>query len=93
MRIVWSQTARRDIERLHGYVLEHDPAVADRLATTIQEPAESLASFPARGRPGRLPRTRELVIVGTPYLVPYMVEGNVLVVLAVLPGARRWPPE
>jgi toxin ParE1/3/4 len=93
VRIVWAQTARRDIKHLHAYVQEHDPAAADRLAATILESVESLVRFPARGRPGRLPGTRELVIAGTPYLVPYMVEGDVLVVLAVLHGARQWPPE
>lgn len=35
--------------------------------------------------------TRELVITGTPYLVPYRVVGDVIVILRVLHGARQWP--
>lgn len=43
------------------------------------------------GRPGRVPGTRELVIANTPFLVPYRVKGDTVIVLRVFHGARRWP--
>jgi toxin ParE1/3/4 len=46
-----------------------------------------------RGRPGRWPGTRELIIPGTPYIVPYRVKGPVVEILRVFHGARRWPDE
>ncbi len=55
------------------------------------EGVESLLKFPFRGRPGRVPDTRELVVSGTPFVIPYTVEGDRIAVLAVLHGARRWP--
>jgi plasmid stabilization system protein ParE len=93
VKIVWTRTARRGLEHLHAYVLEHDPAAADRMAAAIHDSVETLTQFPARGRPGRVPGTRELVVVGTPFLVPYKLEGERLEIIAVLHGARRWPPD
>ena len=43
------------------------------------------------GRPGRVPGTRELVVPGTRYLVPYRVTGDTLQILRVYHGARNWP--
>jgi toxin ParE1/3/4 len=49
--------------------------------------------MPHRGRPGRWPGTRELVIPRTPYIVPYRVQGDLIEILRVFHGARRWPEE
>ena len=43
------------------------------------------------GRPGRIPGTRELVIPKTPFIVPYRLQRNVIQILRVYHGARRWP--
>ena len=43
------------------------------------------------GRLGRVPGTRELEIPRTPFIVPYKLEGEVIQVLRVFHGVRRWP--
>jgi toxin ParE1/3/4 len=43
------------------------------------------------GRPGRVSGTRELVIPGTPYIVPYRVRGGKLEILRILHATQRWP--
>lgn len=58
----------------------------------IREAVERLADFPQRGRPGRLEGTRELVIVGTPYLAVYRTGETSVRILRVLHGAQDWPP-
>lgn len=93
VKIAWTWAARRDLEHLHAYIVEHDPGAAARIAAAILDSVEVLKHFPARGRPGRMPGTRELVVVGTPFLIPYRLEGETLVIVAVLHGARRWPPD
>jgi toxin ParE1/3/4 len=47
--------------------------------------------FPDRGRPGRISRTRELVIPATPFVVAYRVGNGHVDVLAIMHGARLWP--
>ena len=51
------------------------------------------ADNPALGHPGRLPGTRELVVSGTPYIVPYRVSGRPerVEILRVFHAARRLP--
>ncbi|ETW95415.1 MAG: hypothetical protein ETSY1_30775 [Candidatus Entotheonella factor] len=46
---------------------------------------------PHLGRVGRVADTRELVITDTPYIVPYMVSEDRIILLRVLHGAQQWP--
>jgi toxin ParE1/3/4 len=35
--------------------------------------------------------TRELVVPGTPYIIPYRVRGESLELIAIFHGRLRWP--
>jgi toxin ParE1/3/4 len=59
----------------------------------IQNAVRLLAEMPRRGRPGRWPGTRELIVPRTSYIVPYRVAGDHIEILRVFHGARRWPQE
>lgn len=67
--------------------------VAGQLAATIRQRIQQLQDHPQLGRPGRVPGTRELVIGGTPYVVPYRVKNQQVEILALYHGARRWPEQ
>jgi len=54
-------------------------------------PESLLLAQPASGRPGRVIGTRELVIGGLPYVVPYRVRDNDIEILRVLHTSRRFP--
>jgi toxin ParE1/3/4 len=77
-----------EIRRL---IARHDPRAAGKIAAAIHRSVDSLARLPERGRPGRVPDTRELVVPRTPYVVPYSVHGETVEILAVFHSARRWP--
>ncbi|MBI1986597.1 MAG: type II toxin-antitoxin system RelE/ParE family toxin [Rhodospirillales bacterium] len=91
MTIVWSKTAVDDLKSLRAYIRQHNPRAAAGMARTILARVENLADFPAQGRPGRVPHTRELVIPDTPFLVVYTVAGTTIQIIAVLHAARKWP--
>ncbi len=57
----------------------------------IRAAVECLVASPAIGRPGRVAHTRELIISGTPYIVPYRVTDDVVQIITVLHSAQRWP--
>jgi toxin ParE1/3/4 len=42
---------------------------------------------------GRWPGTRELIIPRTPDILPYRVRGEIVEIVRVFHGARRWPEE
>ena len=91
MTIHWSPTAVADLTHIRCFIAAHDAAAASRVAHAILTAVEKLETWPAPGRPGRLPHTRELVIPGTPFVAPYTVAGDGVRIIAVIRGARKWP--
>ena len=92
MIIKWHRLARQDLRHLRAYIAGDNPKAAAQVAQRIRTTVERLADNPGLGRPGRLIDTRELMVTGTPYLVPYTVSDNDIVILRVLHGAQQWPP-
>ena len=43
------------------------------------------------GRPGRVSRTRELVISGLPYILPYVEKEEAVIILRVMHTSKKWP--
>ena len=91
MKIFWTEQARTDLESIQQYISEENPKSAPEVARTLIDSVERLMEFPASGRPGRKPDTRELVVAGTPYLLSYRVRNESLQILRVIHGARNWP--
>ena len=90
MTIVWSADAIGDLRALRAYIAEFDPTAATNVAQRILEAVEVLKDFPGIGRVGRKANTRELVVPGTPYFIPYRVTGERVEIIAVIHGARNW---
>jgi addiction module RelE/StbE family toxin len=74
-----------------AYIARDNPQAAVALVKHILDMVDALAEHPAIGRPGRISGTRELIITGTPYLIPYRVIGKAVEILRVFHGSRRWP--
>jgi toxin ParE1/3/4 len=91
MRVSWSARAREDIVQLVMHIAEENPDAAERIERRIYQATAHLAEQPSMGRPGRVDGTRELVIAGTSYIVPYRVRGHAVEIITVLHGAQQWP--
>jgi toxin ParE1/3/4 len=91
MRIQYTSAAQEDLGHLLDYILEKNPANARLVLDRIECHIKLLATQPEMGRPGRVPETRELVIPKTPFIVPYQVRGDSLVILRVYHAAQKWP--
>ncbi|MGH6895606.1 MAG: type II toxin-antitoxin system RelE/ParE family toxin [Geminicoccaceae bacterium] len=93
MEVLWLDDALADVTGIYRYVAADNPRAAARVVARIQAAVRLLSATPHRGRPGRWPGTRELVVPRTPDIVPYRVEGDLIEILRVFHGARRWPEE
>ena len=91
MRIKWLRTALANLDAEAEYISRDSPAAAARVVRAINRAVENLRRYPAMGRPGRAIGTRELLVPGTPYVIPYRVRNNAVEVLRVFHGARRRP--
>ncbi len=93
MKLIWSPQSLHDLTAVHAYISQEDPkaarAVVLRIVSLVEE---KLPGLPHIGRPGRVEGTRELVVPGTPFIVPYRVKSQAVEVLRIYHAARRWPP-
>ena len=76
MKLVWSRRAVAHLAALRQYIARDNPPAARDVAEQILRAVELLQTQPHMGRAGRVLGTRELVGSGTPFLIPYRVEGN-----------------
>lgn len=88
MRVRWLSRAAEDLEHLHQYIAKDNPEAAASEADKVVEAIKRLGDYPASGRPGRVPGTRELVI--SRYIVAYRVKEEVVQILRVLHASRKW---
>jgi toxin ParE1/3/4 len=94
VKILWTRRARRHLRAAYDYwAQESSPAAAEKMLDRIFSTVELLERYPSAGRPGRIPGTRELVIVPTPFLIAYRTRNGKIEILALLHGARKWPEE
>lgn len=88
MKISWTRAAVRQLAAACDCIGGDRVDAADRLQLRVLDQVKHLAEFPQTGRPGRVSGTRELVIVGTPYIVAYRIKVSIQI-LAVLHAKRR----
>ena len=93
MTIVWSPRAITHLAHLREYIARDNPKAANRIASALLEAVERLAQLPNLGRPGRVAGTRELIVPGTPFIIPYRLRGDRLEVVAVFHGRQKWPKQ
>jgi len=91
MKIIWSRRAIRHLIALRDYIAQDGADNASLVAERILNHVELLATQPQMGRPGRIVGTRELVIGGLPYIIPYRIRGERLELIAVFHGRQKWP--
>jgi toxin ParE1/3/4 len=91
LQVQWTEKANHNLDEVEAFIAQDNPEAATGVVLKVIRSVERLADSSGLGRPGRIPGTRELVIGGTPFLVPYRVRGKVIEILAVLHGAMKWP--
>jgi addiction module RelE/StbE family toxin len=89
VRVRWLRRALKNLDEEAEYIARDDPEAAARTVERIAASVERLASYPALGRPRRVAGTRELVIAGTAFVVPYRVRGETVEILRIFHAARN----
>jgi addiction module RelE/StbE family toxin len=90
VRIKWLRSALLDLDEIEAYIAEDSSAVAVDVVVKIIKAVSFLGEQQGIGRAGRVPGTKELVIPGLPYIVPYRVKEEVVQVLRVYHISRKW---
>jgi addiction module RelE/StbE family toxin len=91
MKLRWTRRTLRRLASVHDYLAADRPLAAAHVAARILAATNRLTEFPLSGRAGRCEDTRELVVPGLPYILPYRIQGENLEILSVLHTSRQWP--
>jgi toxin ParE1/3/4 len=91
MKLHFSPLALDRLEEIHALIALDSPATAAHIAERLVTAAYRLENFPLIGRGGRIAGTRELVVSGLPYILPYRVRAGTVEIISVLHTSRKWP--
>lgn len=91
MQVKWLKRALDNLEDEADYIAQDNPKAAHDLVTHVFNSVNQLVIYPNLGKAGRVFGTRELIITGSPYIVPYRVKSEVVEILRVFHTSRKWP--
>ena len=91
MQVRWLAKAFKILDDEAEFISRDDPTAARAVVGRIHDAVDNLKANPALGRPGRIQGTREHLVPGTPYIVPYRARPrlNRVEVLRVFHASRR----
>ena len=89
MIVEWSASAQRDLIAVADYIAADNSDTALAVLERIGDVVAGLADHPRKVRPGRITGTRELVVPGLPYIIPYRLRDIRVQVLRVLHAAGK----
>ncbi len=93
MKLIWTKRALRDLDQMFVFIAKDSRSAAAALVDLVEKRSAALVNHPEIGRPGRSDGTRELVVTGTPSILPYRVRDGRVEILAVLHSSRQWPDQ
>jgi addiction module RelE/StbE family toxin len=91
MKPRWTLLARERVLEIRAEIAKDNEGAAARTIGRIRASVKRLEAHPHIGRPGKTAGTRELVVPGTPYIIPYQVLQDRIEILSVVHGKQQWP--
>ena len=90
MKVRWTESAANRIEKIFEYIALDNVDAAVRTVERIQAAIDRAAQMPYAARAGKRPGTRELIVLGTPYIVLYRILEEAIQILRIMHGAQNW---
>jgi len=91
MQVKWLRTALINLTDEADYIAQENPKASQEFVSQVMGSIEHLSKHPNLGCAGRVFGTRELVVSGYPYVIPYRVKNETVEILRVFHTARKWP--
>ena len=91
MRVVWTLSAEQDRSDIFEFIARDNPLAAIDIDELFSAAVARLVEHPLIGRAGKIPGTRELILLQS-YRLIYEVQAGTIWILALVHTARLWPP-
>jgi addiction module RelE/StbE family toxin len=82
VKVEWTRKARTDLDEIFDYILLENPQAAVDVLERIEQSTALLADHPG---------TRELIIPGIPYILPYLTGTKAITIVRVIHSSMQWP--
>ena len=93
-RIIWTEPALEDLDRIADYIALDKPGAASRLVRRVFESVERLADFPESGScPKELSGTAYRHLVIPPLRIFYRIQENQVFIIYVMRGEKLFHHE
>jgi plasmid stabilization system protein ParE len=89
--VVITPLASRDLDEIRAYIAMDDPVAAEQVARRLLKAIKLIDKKPAIGRPSSDGRRRIWSVPGLPYVIPYRVRGERVIITRVFHTSRRRP--
>lgn len=83
MRIRWLTPAIENLDNAASWIAKDNRQTAEDFVAAVQKTVLLIEQVPSAGKVGRVQGTREMTVLGYPYLIPYRVVGDELQILRV----------
>ncbi|SAK92078.1 translation repressor RelE [Caballeronia temeraria] len=90
MRVEWRPRAERRLDKIHEFISKDSIDAADFVQEAILAAAATLPDHPLVYRQGRVPNTREMVVLPN-YMIVYRVKRDRIQIVNVLHARQRYP--
>jgi plasmid stabilization system protein ParE len=91
MKIVWAAGAEDSFLEAMDYIAQDNIGAAAATAARILEAVEAIARFPMMGHASSQSGKREFAVPGTPFVVFYAVDKDVIQIAQIFHGKRQQP--
>lgn len=90
MKLIYTDDAIADLQRLREFIAVHNPPAAGRVAAELVERIELLPDFPKMGTPVEMAPVPDSIrdMVFGRYIVRYSTHVSTIIILRVLEGER-----
>lgn len=89
MKVVYTEDALADLDKLLAYIAERNPAAAAHVAARIDAAVAVIAVFPHASRLDPETGARERAVPGLPVLVIHTVGDDLVEIIAIFHTSRR----
>jgi addiction module RelE/StbE family toxin len=93
VKVVWTEPAAQALESIQDFIARDNPGAAWEVAQLIRHAVARLEMHSFSGRKGRVHETYELVLAGSPYVLPYRILEGEIQTLNIYHSARKWPEQ
>jgi toxin ParE1/3/4 len=90
VKVVWTDTAKRNLRAIRSYIAQGSPAYADRMVDKLTSRSKQIGTFPLSGRVVPEFETKQIrEVLESPYRIIYHIRPDHVEIIGVVHMSRK----